>query len=625
MGCGLTAAWPKISLGLQANSMHLYRGSVVVALFASTKELPAPIRYGAALALVAAGAGCNYLLPGVYGNHHYFFFSASVLASALMGGVGPGLLATVASALASAYFFVYPFYSVRVEATEAAQRLALFLLEGTIISTVGQVIRGNRTPELVSTFGRYGSAVALVAGACVLKLLILPDVGRHTPFTFFYSAIVAAAWIAGAAPGMLATALSAASVHYLFATAAPITPGNPALVLFALEGTVLCLITATFRERLVETEAHLGRVFEDSPLGILILEGGSGIRKANPAFRQFLGKLLPAGTDLMDLVHPDSKPRLRDFRDRLIREQTVSKAEEICFPTGANMVWGNLHGSRIRENSGTAATCMVMVEDITERRKTEEALKAIEARLRRGEKMEALGLLAGGVAHDFNNLLSNTFGCCENLLARKELLPESRRYVEEILQTAKTAANMTGQLLSFARRRPIGQSIVGLNRVIEDTVGLLQRLIGSRIVLKTELAPDAGMVRADPSQLQQVLMNLAANARDAMPISGRLTIRTLRAHYSAILEISDTGHGMDEAVQARIFEPLFTTKDLDEGTGLGLATVHSIVKRLGGSISVESVPDHGTTFFVYLPVVDPGVTGGAADAMAVTATVRPTA
>src|SRR5262245_37036007 len=370
--------------------MHLNNGSVAMALFAISKELPVPIRYGAALAMVAAAAGCDYLLPGVYGDSHYFFFSAAVLASALIGGVGPGLLATVASALASAYFFVHPFYSFRVEAPEAGQRLAMFVLEGAIITAVGHVIRDNRTPELVSAFGRYGSAVVLVAGACVLKLIFLPNVERQIPFTFFYSAIVATAWIAGAAAGMLATALSAASVHYLFAAAAPITSGNPALVLFALEGTVLCLITATFRERLVETEAHLGRVFEDSPLGILILEGGSGIKKANPAFRQFLGKLLPAGTDLMDLVHPDSKPRFRDFCDRLIREYRISKAEEICFPTGVNMVWGNLHGSRIRENSGTATTCMIMVEDITERRKTEEVLKATEARLLRGEKMEAL-------------------------------------------------------------------------------------------------------------------------------------------------------------------------------------------------------------------------------------------
>ena len=174
-----------------------------------------------------------------------------------------------------------------------------------------------------------------------------------------------------------------------------------------------------------------------------------------------------------------------------------------------------------------------MVEDITERRKAEEALRETEVRLQRGQRMEAIGMFAGGVAHDFNNLLAVIFGCCERLLDQGELRGEGRRCAQETLQTAKTGADLTRQLLAFARRQPRRDQVIEVNTLVSETAGLLQRLIGPRIELETELAPDAGRVRADPSQLQQVLMNLAANARDAMPSGGRLTIHTSRTKVAA--------------------------------------------------------------------------------------------
>jgi len=242
-------------------------------VFWRSQRRPAWERYGLALVLVAIAWGCNYLMPPVYGDSHYFFFSAAILGSALFSGLGPGLLATAASALASAYLFIAPFHSFRIEAPEAAQRLAMFVVEGAIISSVGQVIRDNRTPEIISTLGRYTSAVVLVGGAALLKLVFFPVLERHLPFTSFYSAIVATSWVAGAAPGFLATGLSAVCVYYLFSGyAGEISPAYPGLLLFVLEATGLCLLTATFRQRLVETEAHLGRIFECSPLGILIIE-----------------------------------------------------------------------------------------------------------------------------------------------------------------------------------------------------------------------------------------------------------------------------------------------------------------------------------------------------------------
>jgi len=578
------------------------------------------VRYGLALVLVAFAVGCNYWLPPVYGESHYFFFSAAILASALFGGLGPGLLATAVSALSSAYLFVAPFHSFRIEAPEAAQRLTIFVCEGAIISLVGRVIRDNRTPELVSTWGRYASAVVLVGGATVLKLVFFPALERHLPFTFFYSAIVATAWVAGAAPSLLATGLAAVCIYDLFSgSASEISPGKPGLLLFVLEATGLCLLTATFRQRLVETEAHLGRVFEDAPLGILIIEGPR-ILKANPAFRQLLGadKGRLEGRSFTDLVHPDSRERVLTFLDHLIRQQTVGAVEEVCLVRDATMAWANLHGSWIRESAHTAQTCMVTVEDITERRKTAEALRETEVRLQRGQRLEAIGMFAGGVAHDFNNLLSVIFGCCENLLFEEELRGAGRGNAEEILQAAKTAADLTRQLLAFARRQPGSGQAIEVNGLVTETASLLRRLIGARIALEIELAPDAGRVRADPSQLQQVLMNLAANARDAMPSGGRLTIRTAQTNVAAsgvadaalpagryvTLQVADTGHGMDETTRAHIFEPLFTTRDLEKGTGLGLATVHSIVMKLGGYIGVESSPGNGTCFSIHLPNAD---------------------
>jgi len=324
------------------------------------------------------------------------------------------------------------------------------------------------------------------------------------------------------------------------------------------------------------------------------------------------------GRALTDLVHPDSRERVGTFLEHLMRQQTVDAAEEVCLVRNTTIAWVNLRGSWIRESAKSAQTCMVIVEDITERRKTEEALRETEVRLQQGQRMEAIGMFAGGVAHDFNNLLAVIFSRCERLLYQEELRGESRRYTEEILQTAKTAAGLTRQLLAFARRQPRSDQVIEVNRLVTETAGLLRHLIGPRIQLETELAPDAGRVRSDPSQLQQVLMNLAANARDAMPSGGRLTIHTSRTKVAAvgtinavssagqyvIVQVADTGHGMDEATRARIFEPLFTTKDLEKGTGLGLATVHSIVTKLGGYIGVESSPGNGTCFSIRLPRTD---------------------
>jgi PAS domain S-box-containing protein len=275
-----------------------------------------------------------------------------------------------------------------------------------------------------------------------------------------------------------------------------------------------------------------------------------------------------------------------------------------------------------------------MVEDIGlkigqfgERARTEGVLRETEAQLRQAQKMEAVGRLAGGVAHDFNNLLTVIRGYSELLLGRLGPTDAMRKDMEEIKKAADRASGLTRQLLAFSRRQFIAAKVVDLNTLVANMDGMLRRLIGEDIVeLCTELDSSTGAIKADPGQVEQVIMNLVVNARDAMPKGGRLTIETRNvtvgegARLDAVgvapgsyvlLVVRDNGHGMDAETQSHLFEPFFTTKEKGKGTGLGLSTVYGIVKQSGGDIMVESAPGRGTTFRIYFPRVEQEVPGAA--------------
>jgi hypothetical protein len=362
------------------------------------------------------------------------------------------------------------------------------------------------------------------------------------------------------------------------------------------------------------SEERFRALVEHSSDALILLDSQGRVTYVSASSQRHLGWTAAdmLGRSIFDFLHSDDRElagaRLADAG----QWPGATITQELRFQH-ADGTWHHMECVGVnRLNEPSVGAIVINARDVTERRR-------LEDQLRQAQKMEAVGRLAGGVAHDFNNLLTAILGYCNLMLDEIPAEDPLRQDLEEIRQAGDRAAALTRQLLAFSRRQMLQPQIIDLNTLVRQMEKMLRRLIGEDIELVTPLGPDLTQVKVDPASIEQVLVNLAVNARDAMPLGGRLTIETAmvdlddayaETHVTVIpgryvmLAVSDTGQGMDAATRARIFEPFFTTKEQGKGIGLGLATVYGIVKQSGGYIWVYSEPGHGTVFKVYLPPSD---------------------
>jgi len=363
-------------------------------------------------------------------------------------------------------------------------------------------------------------------------------------------------------------------------------------------------------EALKPARERFQRFFEIAPVGIALIDQQARFKETNRALEQLLndGRERVTGRDLFDFIADDAH---RDAQDRIA---AVSAGELSDRPLeirlkGSNEKTVALFVSRLEISDGTLAGLILYFIDLTEQKK-------LEVQFAQSQKMQAVGQLAGGVAHDFNNLLTAMIGFCDLLLLRFRPGDQSFLDIMQIKQNANRAANLVRQLLAFSRQQTLQPRVIQIGEVLSELSHLLNRLLGENVELKMIHGRDLGPVRVDQGQLEQVIINLAVNARDAMPNGGTLTIRTMNMEVRQpvqremeimpmgpyiLIEVTDDGVGIPREIISRIFEPFFSTKEVGSGTGLGLSTVYGIVKQTGGFIFVESVVGSGTKFSIYLP------------------------
>jgi two-component system cell cycle sensor histidine kinase/response regulator CckA len=367
------------------------------------------------------------------------------------------------------------------------------------------------------------------------------------------------------------------------------------------------------QEAMRASEERYRLLFERNLAGVYRMTLVGRILECNDALARIFG--YASREELVDrdmaILYPDSRQR-RDFFDALLRVRGLANYEMRGERKDGGTAWTFQNASLLADEQAGEVIVEGTVSDITERRHLEE-------QLRQSQKMEGIGQLAGGIAHDFNNLLTTVLGYSDMALSQLPAQDPIREDILEIQKAGQRASNLTRQLLAFSRKQVFEPRVIDLNALIAESSRMLARLIGEHIHFVTELDPELASVRADPGQVEQVIVNLVVNARDAMPEGGTLTMRTANADVVAsnardhsgvapgryvVIAVRDTGVGIDPETQKRIFEPFFTTKEKPQGTGLGLATVYGIVSQSGGQIFVASEPGRGSTFAIYLPRVE---------------------
>jgi PAS domain S-box-containing protein len=392
------------------------------------------------------------------------------------------------------------------------------------------------------------------------------------------------------------------------------------------DGTmVVILFDITERKRAEEALRHSEEQYrlitENTKDLICTLDLQANFQYVSPSFKEVLGYSAEElrGLNAFSLIHPDDLDTTMEIYQQALTNKEAGNAEfRYRHKNGSWRVFESV-GNWVFNGDGIPQRSVIVSRDITERKQTEKKMVALQAQLGQSQKIEAIGRLAGGIAHDFNNILAVIQGYSDLCLSKIPKENPLRKDIEAITNAVKRATSLIGQLLAFSRRQGMEMEVIDLNPLLQNLEEMLGRVIGEDVQLVTILADDLGRVKADPGQIEQVLLNLALNARDAMPSGGKLTIETANVTFKetdrqnhmglmpgryVMISITDTGVGMTQEVKERIFEPFFTTKEVGKGTGLGLSMAYGIVKQSGGHIGVDSEPGKGAAFRIYLPRVD---------------------
>jgi PAS domain S-box-containing protein len=642
IGQSISLVWPPTGIAMAALTMlgMRYWPAIAIGAFLANVGIPVPLTTAAAIAtgntleaLVAAyllrrSAGPRPQLDDIRHVRIFLLMAAPLgaLCSAVIGSLSlwsAGLVAASALPVALIVWWtgdllgalvVAPLLFAWTKSPEPhiTRRLAevVLLCVGTVVAGevgLGGVLGG---PDLVHVEYLYFLFpfviwAALRFGARGASLM-----------TFTVAAVAVGHTVAGGGPFVSATA-----VRTLLGVASY-------LVAVAVTGLVLAAAVRLERDQattaLASSEERLRRALDAARMGVWVWSVENNTITWDDNLRRLYGlesgDRVASHEDFLARVHPDDREFVGHTVRRLLEEGGDLDYEfRVVLPDG-RVRWIADHGEIRRSEQGRPVYLTGISTDVTEHRVAEE-------RLRQAHRMESVGRLAGGVAHEANNQMSVVLGAADFILRRTDVPEPVRADVEFIQKAAERTATVTAQLLAFSRQQILKPEVLDVNAVIRNWEPVLRRIMGEDSGVVLRLAPQLGMVRADPGQLEQVLLNLALNARDAMPLGGRISIETfpieLTAAYArgkaetsiqpgayVVLAVSDTGHGMDKKTLSHIFEPFFTTKGVGQGTGLGLSTVYGIVKQSDGYIWAYSEPGQGTTFKIYLPVRAGAVAGG---------------
>jgi len=488
--------------------------------------------------------------------------------------------------------------------------------------------RTLRVPPNRPAAARIALAIAITGLALAFTLLLSNFV--ETRLVVFTLAVMVSAWYGGWKLGLFATGLSLLAGVLFFYPAHGVHQTHRAqvieLVLFLLLALLVCWFNAALRslqEALMHSESNFRSMVHNAPIGICRCARDGTILQVNPALLMMLGYGSPSellGRNLLADLYA-SPQGSSDLERNFGMDKHFHDVEAEWKHRHGKPIVVRLSGRPVDEDA--VSSYELVAEDITERR-------LLEQQFRQAQKMEAIGRLAGGIAHDFNNLLMVISGYTQILQGELKGDSPLRKAATEIEKAADRAAALTRQLLAFSRKQVLSPKVLDLNALVLDNLKMLPRLIGEDIEVVNAPGADLGRIKADPGQLAQVILNLAVNARDAMPQGGKIVLETANVQFEegytqkhtsmppgeyVMLAISDTGAGMDADTQSHIFEPFFTTKG-QQGTGLGLSTVYGIVKQSGGYIWLYSEPGKGTTFKIYFPRVSETEVPARADAPA---------